>query len=77
MKNVSKIERAIFKEVFKEKNVLVFNFEKGLTLKCDASDLQYQLLVTIPSFIKENNVNLVSILKKSSQGSETLFNLSF
>ena len=60
-----------------KKNVLVFNFEKGLTLECNASDLQYQLLVTIPSFIKENNVNLVSILKKSSQGSETLFNLSF
>lgn len=77
MKNVSKIERAIFNELFKEKNVLVFNFEKGLTLECNASDLQYQLLVTIPSFIKENNVNLVSILKKSSQGSETLFNLSF
>jgi hypothetical protein len=77
MKNVSKIERAIFNELFKEKNVLVFNFEKGLTLECNASDLQYQLLVTIPSFIKENNVNLVSILKKSSQGTETLFNLSF
>lgn len=60
-----------------KKNVIVFNFEKGLTLECNASDLQYQLLVTIPSFIKENNVNLVSILKKSSQGSETLFNLSF